>query len=303
MTAVDETVSRFLRAAAAAPQLDGDVDHFRAAMAGHLSNAGPRRPVHSVVDQTVGGLRLRIYRPGPQSGLPVLVYLHGGAFVRGDLRTSDVQCREMAARAPAVVVSVDYRLAPEHPYPAALDDARAALAWVCTEIADHGGDPGNIVVGGESAGANIATVLAAESMGVVRSQVLVGGVYDLTDDLADVDDLGGLVDVAADAGRLAWISGLYAGAADPTDPRLSPLRAAPHAGPPALVVVSGLDPFAVQGRRRAAGLARSGVAVEVVEVPGMPHGFGNLAGLFPEAAHLQYDRVARVLRDGVHPAG
>lgn len=304
MTTVTDDVARFLRAAAGSPQLDGDVGRFRAALAGHLRHAGPGRPVYQVIDQHADGVRWRIYRPDQDGGHPVLIYLHGGAFVRGDLTAADVVCREIAARARAVVVSVDYRLAPEHAYPAALDDTRTALTWTVSEIAGYGGDPTRISIGGDSAGATIATVTAAENGDVLRCRVLISGVYDLLDDFAEAGrELTDVLDVPADARRLDWIAGLYAGPADRAAPRLSPLRAVVQTGPPALVVVSSLDPFAGQGRRLATALRRDGIDTELFEVAGMPHGFTNLAGLFPAAASTVYDRVAAALRDGVRGTG
>ncbi|GAB3570860.1 alpha/beta hydrolase [Amycolatopsis endophytica] len=303
MIDIDERVVRFLAAAQAHPQLDGDLPRFRSAMAGHLRNAGPRRPLAEVRDLRIDGGAVRIYRPDRSAGHPVLVYLHGGAFLRGDLETADVACREIAARAPAVVVSVDYRLAPEHPFPAAVEDAVTALEWVAASgAAAHGGDPGSVSIGGDSAGANIAAVVAGGTSVPLRAQLLLGGVFDLVDDLAAVEpDVADVVDVTADNERLSWIARLYAGSADPADPRLSPLRAERLAGPPALVVTSQLDPFAPQARRLATRFQAGGTSVRLVEFPGMPHGFGNLAGLFEAEATQLYELVAGALRDGVPP--
>lgn len=284
----DPRVAAFLRAA---PQLDFDVPRFRAALAGNLLHAGERRPLHSVVD--VG--RLRIYRPTAATGLPVLVYLHGGAFVRGDLDAADVTCREVAARGPAVVVSVGYRLAPEHPYPAAVDDAVAAFRWALHAIAAHGGDPAAISIGGDSAGANLAAVAARGLSGEVRTQVLIAGVFDLADGLPP--------DAGEDQRRLDWVAGLYAGSTPLTDPRVSPLRRTDHTGAaPALVVTSDLDPFRDQAHRYAAALRAAAVPVELVQVPGLPHGFTNLAGIFGAEANAIYERVAAVVAgDTVRP--
>lgn len=288
MTVTDPRVAAFLRAA---PQLDFDVPRFRAALAGHLRHAGERRLLHSVVD--VGSLR--IYRPTAATGLPVLIYLHGGAFVRGDLDAADVTCREVAARGPAVVVSVDYRLAPEHPYPAAVDDAVAAARWALTGIAAHGGDPAAISIGGDSAGANLAAVAARELGGAVRTQVLIAGVFDLADRLP--------LDAGEDQRRLDWIAGLYAGSSSLADPRVSPLRCTDHTdAAPALVVTSGLDPFREQAHRYTAALRAAAVPVELVQVPGLPHGFTNLAGIFEAEANAIYERVAAVVSgDTVRP--
>ena len=234
---------------------------------------------------------LRLYRAVDAEDQPVLVYLHGGVFIRGDLAAADVLCREVAWRGPCVVVSVDYRLAPEFPFPAALDDVRAAVEWTRADIASYGGDPGRIHLGGDSAGANI---VAAQRLPGIRSRILLSGLYDLADDLpTQVEDL----DVTVDQARMDWVAGLYAGTASRADPRLSPLRQPDLAGePPTLLVSSGLDPFVLQNRLYADRLREAGVAVDYVEYPGLPHGFAHLGAFFAET-HELYERVARRVAD------
>ncbi|MEU6586580.1 alpha/beta hydrolase fold domain-containing protein [Nocardia sp. NPDC046763] len=291
----------FLRAARERPQPIGDVAKFRAALANYLRFAGDRRE-DVVVDELhpAGVPRMRVYRPAalpPRLAAPGLVYLHGGAWVRGTLDAAEVVCRELAARTPAVVFSVDYRLSPEHPYPAALDDARAALDWVIAQAAAHGVDPARLAVGGDSAGANLATVVARQHPDTIGLQVLLSGLYDLTEKLPVAGAAARVVDIAAEQRRLDWIVGCYAPAPeDVADPHLSPLRNTDFAAlPPTVLISSGWDPFVEQNRRYARLLTEAGVDVRYHEYARAPHAFTNLGAVFPEAYEV-YDAVAHALR-------
>ena len=151
---------------------------------------GPEQPVHAVEDRRVPGdggmIAVRVYRPSAASPLPALIYFHGGGFVLGGLDMNDRACRTMANDAGCVVISVDYRLAPEHPFPAAADDAFAATAYVASHAAQFGVDPARIAVGGDSAGGNLAVVVAlrARDSGgpALAFQLLVYPLVDFTDD-------------------------------------------------------------------------------------------------------------------------
>ncbi|MDD9929766.1 MAG: alpha/beta hydrolase, partial [Rhodospirillaceae bacterium] len=177
----------WVAAADAPPMIEMTPDEARAFQAAGTvkTNLDPE-PVHAIEDRTIegpgGALDLRIYRPSDQTGLPVCVYLHGGGFVIGSLDTHDPLCRRLANRSGAIVVSVDYRLAPEHRYPAGVEDSSAALDWVAANAATFGGDPTRLAVSGDSAGGNLAAVAAHRAVDAggpaLRCQALI---YPVTD--------------------------------------------------------------------------------------------------------------------------
>ena len=191
----------------------------------------------------VGAIPVRAYAPAGDGPLPVVVYYHGGGWVLGGLESHDGTCRALANAAGALVVSVDYRLAPEHPFPAAVDDAWAALTWVADNAGDLGGDPARIVVAGDSAGGNLAAVAAllARDAGapVLRGQLLVYPVTDATMASGSIEENGeGYFLTKAD---MDWFYGHYA-PDRPSDWRLSPLVAEDLTGlAPALVLTAEYD--------------------------------------------------------------
>ncbi|MCE7002961.1 alpha/beta hydrolase fold domain-containing protein [Kibdelosporangium philippinense] len=213
-----------------------DVQEFRAEPKGF--DPGPRRDIAEITEVRPPGVR--ICRSTEDTNTAVLVYLHGGAFVRGDLEASDVLCREVAARGPCVVVSVDYRLAPEHLFPAALEDANAAIAWTRKNIEEYGGDPKRIALGGDSVGANLATVTANRNL---AGEILVSGLFGLDDHLPESLVTNNEQEV------LDGVAELYAGGVPLGDPRLSPLRRKDFRdAPPTFLVTSGGDPFVYQSQ-------------------------------------------------------
>jgi acetyl esterase len=250
--------------------------------------------VAAVDNGFAGGVPVRVYRPvGVEAGsmTPTIVFLHGGGFVIGDLETHDGVCRRLSRDAAAVVVSVDYRLAPEAPFPAAVEDSYAALTWVVTNIADYGGDAARVVVGGDSAGGNLAAVCAqlAQRDGVpLAGQLLVYPATDMAGEYASRTENGdGYFLTLAD---VEWFSAHYTGVAGgqaalsdtavaelAADPRLSPIRAASLAGlPPAVVVTAEFDPLRDEGNAYAEALAAAGVPVAHRQFPGLIHGFYGL---------------------------
>lgn len=222
---------------------------------------------------------VRIYRPAGSDGrkLPAHIYAHGGGFVVGDLDMVETICRTTCRDAGVVVVSVDYRLAPEHKFPAGLDDMVAVCRWAAKEGGAAGIDTGRLSVGGDSAGGNLAAaatqVLAAEGIRPFRYQVLVYPVTDLTCAQPSYTDLGTGYPLTKE--RMANYIRLYLDRPDQaTDPRASPLLAASVAGlPPALVLTAGLDPLVDEGAAYAARLRAAGIAAEHQDVPDHPHGF------------------------------
>jgi acetyl esterase len=234
--------------------------------------------------------------PGPH---PVLVYLHGGGWVSG----SPLTHRKLAhrfAEAGFLVVNVDYRLAPEHPFPAGFEDCVSAVRWAAREAERFGGDPSRLAIGGDSAGGNLsaATAIALardRSAPRIGAALLLYGVFDF----GTIGDGLGMDERVAEIGRrmLELMVGSYLGA-EPSpsllrDPRVSPLHAAEHL-PPCCVVVGGADPLVGQARRLAAALADAGVPHEHVVVDGMPHGFAQME-FFPQARQ-SIDRMVEFLR-------
>jgi acetyl esterase len=237
-------------------------------------------------DRVVDGIPIRVYRPsrGPRpstgsgtgsSTRPLVLYFHGGGFVFGELRGGDWICGTVARDLDAVVVSVDYRLAPTHPFPAAVDDCFAVTEWAAANAAELGADAGRLGVMGESAGANLAAVvcLVAQEKGGpnIRHQALLYPVVGAGETDSRRANADALILTLADMKRF---DELYGG--DPADWRKSPIRAKSLKGlPPALIEVAAHDPLHDDGVLYADALRGAGVEVELIDYPAMPHGFMN----------------------------
>jgi acetyl esterase/lipase len=234
------------------------------------------------VDGPAGRIPVRVYRPAEASlgDRPLILNIHGGGFVFGDLRLSDWMCSSVAATVGAVVVSVDYRLAPLHPFPAAVDDCYAALVWAAGSAAELGAaTPARIGVMGESAGGNLSAVmcLLARDRGgpAISHQALLYPPTDMTR-VPDAPPRSLIID----GPEMQAYRRMYLGDTDPADPRISPLRAADLAGlPPALIQVAEHDPLREDGVQYAAALRSAGVPVRFTEYVGMPHGYLNFPGI------------------------
>jgi acetyl esterase len=251
--------------------------------------------VGSITNETVAGaIPARVYRPVATGPLPTIVYLHGGGFVIGDLDTHEGVCRLLCNDVGAVVVSVDYRLAPEHPFPAAADDAYAALRWVVEHIAEYGGDPARLAVGGDSAGGNLSAVCTqlAHADGLrLAAQLLIYPAVDLLGEYPSREaNATGYFLTLAD---MRWFAEHYIGMSedDPRaaelarDPRLSPLLADSLEGlPPAVVVTAEFDPLRDEGNAYATALEKAGVRVAHREFAGLIHGFYGMELFSPVAA-------------------
>jgi acetyl esterase len=237
-------------------------------------------------DRTIAGpagdIPVRVYRPAdtPAGDRPLVLNFHGGGFVFGSLRLADWMCSSVAVRVGAVVVSVDYRLAPLHPFPAAVDDCYAALVWAADNAAELGAaTPARIGVMGESAGGNLSAVmcLLARDRGgpLIGHQALL---YPPTDMTSEPQPIGRSLIISGPEMRA--FRRMYLGDADPADPRISPLCAPDLTGlPPALVQVAEHDPLREDGVRYAAALRSAGVPVRFTEYVGMPHGYLNFPGV------------------------
>jgi acetyl esterase len=270
----------------------------------------PSEPVAVVDDAKIttpaGELAVRVYRPEGEGLRPALVYLHGSGWIYGDLEMSDTLCRRLARVSGCVVVAPDYRLAPEHPYPAALDDVAATLDWVMSEATTLGIDAGRLASGGESAGGNLAAAAAlrARDRGgpALAFPLLVCPVLDAGLDTASMDEFADGYLLTRDS--MAWLWGLYlTDAAQGAEPYASPLRAASLAGlPPALIVTAGYDPLRDEAEAYGARLEQAGVAADVRRSGGMIHGFFPLAGVI-DAAPVAIDETARALAAALGTAG
>jgi acetyl esterase len=259
-------------------------------------NAGARlvagRPtrVGAVRDLTIDGgdgkLRARHYAPERVDGAPLLVFLHGGGFVFGDLDTHDAPCRVLCRHGGMHVLAVDYRLAPEHPFPAAVDDARAALRWAQEHAAELGADPSRVGIGGDSAGANLSAavaILAAHDGGPAPTcQMLVYPAVDRTRPYPSIELFSdGFFLTRA---SIHWFHRQYSGEPGPhdRDPRLGPLHAETLAGlAPAIVVTAGFDPLRDEGEAYAAALQAHGTTAVLRRFDSLIHGFFNMVGVSP----------------------
>ncbi len=233
---------------------------------------------------------VRLYLPDAPRPLPVLVYFFGGGWVLGSLDAVDSVCRRLANETPCAVVSVSYRLAPEHPFPAGLEDCYAATCWVAEHGAELGLDPDRLAVGGTSAGGNLAAavaLLAREREGPrLALQVLV---YPPLDHRAELLPVPEPLEPFFGSRDVAWCWSHYlADVEDGDNPLASPLRAENLRGlPPALVITAGLDPLRDQGELYAARLVEAGVPAEVVRFDGLLHGFFSRADRFDAAGEAQ----------------
>ena len=250
--------------------------------------AGPGESVESVEDVRItvdgGEVPSRVYRPAPGE-LPVVAYFHGGGWLLGSIESHDAVCRGLANASGAVVVSVGYRRGPEHRFPTAVEDCRAAVGWIVGHAGELGVDAGRLAVAGDSAGGNLATAvtIAARSDGgpPIAFQLLA---YPVT-----TMDLDKGFDSAYEGfflfrDELQWHQDNYLRSPDDRDhPLVAPLDAADLKGlPPAMVITAQCDPLHAQGELYAAALAEAGVEVEHTHRDGMVHGFFQLPGVFED---------------------
>jgi acetyl esterase len=260
---------------------------------------GTPEPVRSIENLRIPGpdceIPIRIYTPDAPAPRPALVYFHGGGWVVCDLDTHDVVCTAIAHRAGAVVIAVDYRLAPEHKFPAAVTDSYAATAWVASNAKKLGIDPKRISVGGDSAGGNLAAVVSLKSRDqdgpAIELQVMVYPVTDLSSFATPSYQEFGENHYLTKS-EMEWFRDHYLRSMeDARDPHASPLLTLDLSGlPPALIITAECDPLRDEGEAYAKRLANDGVAVTYTCYPGMIHPFFSLSGAIPQA----FDAIQQV---------
>ena len=253
-----------------------------------------------------GPIPLRLYRGlgAPAGALPLLVYFHGGGWTIGDLDTHDIVCRTLANRAHCAVIAVDYRMGPEHRFPAAVEDCVAATRWAVAQAAVLGVDAARIAVGGDSAGGNLATVVAITLRDAggppLAFQALV---YPATDQRMDTPSHAKFGEgYLLTRNNMLWFRDNYLWSADYDDWRASPLRAADLARlPPAHIITAGYDPLLDEGRAYSERVAAAGVPVLYECFEGMAHGFLTMGGVLAAANHALY-RLGQSLAQAFKPA-
>jgi acetyl esterase len=251
------------------------------------------KPIKRILNIQADGIPVRIYDNSGQPGQPVIVYYHGGGFAMYDLETHDPVCRRHCVMNQAVVVSVDYRLAPEHTFPAAHEDAYQALLWIHKNISDFNGDPDRIIVAGDSAGGNLAACMAhrvkKEQSIKLAGQVLVYPWVDGRINSASVERNANGYFLTKET--MLWFQKKYT--PDPKDhcnPLVSPLFEKDFSGlAPAFVLTAEYDPLLDDGKSYADKMAEAGVRVQYKEYKGLVHGFLNIPKIDPEAMQAYRD--------------
>ena len=270
--------------------------------AGEVARGEPPEP-DNVEDITLpspsGELTIRCYRPSAQTGHPILVFFHGGGYTIGSLDSHDAVCRHLCVEADCLVVSVNYRLAPEHKFPAATEDAYVATCWIAEHGDELGGDPTRLAVAGDSAGGNLSAVtcLKARETGFpeICYQVLIYPGTDMTESFSSHREFG--EGYLLTSSLISWFHHNYLPVdVDPKDWRGSPLHAADHSNlPPAHVITAGYDPLQDEGKAYAEKLQTAGVPVSYTHYEGMLHGFITQPG-FIEKSREALSECANKLR-------
>ncbi|MEU4391295.1 alpha/beta hydrolase [Kribbella sp. NPDC023855] len=293
---------RAKREAENVPQLyTQTLEEARAAdLAAIQAGGGDVEPVHLVEDLvTDSGVPLRRYRPEGEGPLPTLVYFFGGGWTLGSIDTADGVCRQLANLVPCQVITVGYRLAPENPFPAAVNDCHRATQWIAGHAVELGVDVARLAVGGDSAGGNLAaatTLLARDSGPALAAQLLV---YPNTLYGSDTASMrAGDDPFLFNRTSVNWYWKHYlADESDGTNPLASPLLASSHAGlPPALVITAEFDPLRDEGEFYAEKLYAAGVPTEMVRYNGMIHGFYTMSGVLDTARQALADSAAWLRR-------
>jgi acetyl esterase len=284
------------------------IEEAREAMRASSDLLGPGEPVARVEDRMIAGaegnIPIRIYDPVGTGSVPAVIMFHGGGWVVGSIETHDAYCRDLANAAQLMVVSVDYRLAPEHRYPAAAEDAYAATKWIAEHGGEIGADGSRLATIGDSAGGNLATVVALMARDrdgpALKLQVLL---YPIVDDNFDTDSyLRNMEGYHLTRDTMIWFWDQYAPEKSQRDqPYASPLQASNLADlPPALIVVAEYDPLLDEGEAYAKRLQGAGNSVQLLRYAGTIHGFARRTKIWPHARECLAE-VAKCLRKALEP--
>ncbi len=277
------------------------VEDVRTAYDAMAQFSGTPEEVSKIEDRTLPGpageIPVRIYTPESTEPLPILVFFHGGGWTIGSLNSYDGVCRSLANQTHCIVVSVDYRLAPEHKFPAAVEDAYAATAWVAEHAASIHGDSQRVAIGGDSAGGNLAAVVSHMARDKGSPKI----VYQLLIYPATDYFIPGTPSIHENADgyyltkdTMVWFWNHYANSEeDAQNPLMAPLRATDFKGlPPALVITAEYDPLRDEGELYAAKLQEAGVSVTATRYNGMIHGFFTMAGIMDQSKVAIAETVA-----------
>ena len=290
------------RLVALAPSSDDPIEAARNNYRQIAPLAGEPEPVHSVKDHLVEaedhGIPIRIYNPYGGRGLPAIIFFHGGWFIGGDLETHDRPLRALANAAGCMVVAVDYRLAPEHPFPAAIEDGASVLQWVAREGAQFGIDANRLIIAGDSAGGAIASVLARKVAGIqglhVLLQVLIYPVTDPSLGSTSWQKFANGPGITLEIALQAWHAYVPL-LADRQSPDAAPILADDLADSPnALVIVGEYDPLHDEGIAYATHLEKAGVKVKTSDYRGMPHGFFQMAGYIDQGKQVMEEIASAI---------
>jgi acetyl esterase len=293
------------------------VRQARKAVEPTFAGPGGAMPVKAVeqhrIDGPDGAAEVRVYRPDGDPAMTI-IHFHGGGWTTGDLDTTDHTARQICRHLGAIVVSCTYRLAPEHTFPAAYDDALAATRWVLSRIEALGGDPLRVVIAGDSAGGNLAAAVtialrdearlavaqAARPLPALRAQLLLYPGVDVRDSAREAASYLADRDPSTSSAMIGECIAAYVQGSDRRDWRASPLAAEDLSClPPAMVVVLGVDPLRDQAVLYAARLQEAGVACELIEFSHLTHGFCHLSAIVP-AAGAAFDEVLTRFEQFVH---
>ena len=250
----------------------------------------PAETMFEIRDISAGGVPSRLYRPSDRTDLGLLVYYHGGGWVIGNVDSHDAICRSLANKMGHAVLSVDYRLAPEHPWPAAAEDALCSLRWAYDNAEELGINPNRIAVGGDSAGGNLAAIVSQQRPVPLVFQMLIYPATDMSQSFpSHTENAAGPV---LTAGAMRWFIGHYMPqGADMKDPLASPGYSPDNllkGAPPALIITAEHDPLRDEGEAYGRRLIENGVTTSIIRYNGMFHSFFGMAGLLDDAdtAHL-----------------
>lgn len=270
------------------------VEQARAAILGMKVFAGPQEPVSRMEQIHISGrdgsdIRAQLYIPDSQEPVPTMIYMHGGGWVIGNHTSVDELVRTLVNRSGCAILSVDYRLAPEHKFPAALNDVQSAILWVADNAASWGLDRNRLAVGGDSSGANLAAAASLscrdESGPPLVFQLLVYPALDRNYFTSSYQSFGDGVSSALSTADAMWFHNHYVNSPEDLElPYVSPLRAGSLAGlPRTLLIAAEIDPLLDDSIEYARRLEQAGVPVELQIYPGMFHGFWRMAGVLAEA--------------------